>query len=60
MWELLLAEADVAALGKQIELALFMDAKARRVESPGEMRARTHFAHRIDMLDATGESPARA
>jgi hypothetical protein len=30
-------------------------AKARPVESAGEMKTRTHFAHRIDMLDAAGE-----
>jgi hypothetical protein len=29
--------------------------QARRVESLGEMRTRTHFAHRIDRLDAAGE-----
>jgi len=39
----------------RFELALFMDAKLGSVESPSEMKTRTHFAHRIDMLDAPGE-----
>jgi len=42
--ELLLAGADIGELTQQIELALFFRGDG--------MKTRTHFTHRIDMLDA--------
>ena len=50
--KLILAKADVLDVSRALELALFMDAKLDVSNVPGGMKTRTHFAHRIEMLDA--------